>query len=175
VATCRGLVGRFGLGNDTHTHTNASPANETSNPTDYEFVLSAVNLRATLASRYDITELLTSACMTYDTGLRVDVESGFQRAQLSDLLRNPEVAHVVRDVHESARVAWLHPGDGDALLASWHRIASTPGAALRDAAAVGPCRMSADEVWYVLEHLQFSETTFTNDCRLQLSGELSLN
>lgn len=142
---CRGLAGRIGLAKGGPA--SKAPAPVATNCADYELVLSLVNLRATLASRYDVTSQLSTACVTYDAGMRVDIESGFQRAQLTDLLRNAEVAHIVRDVHESAKVAWLHPGDGEALLASWQHIAQTPDVAPLDMeASAGPGRLSADEV-----------------------------
>ena len=103
---------------------------------DYEFVMSAINLRATLLSRFDVARRLSTAAVAYDAAMRVDMEGGFKRAQLSALLRDPDVSDVVRDVHESAVVAWLHPGDGDALLATWRAMAAAGGAA-RDGGSGG--------------------------------------
>lgn len=101
---------------------NAARQADDVSPADYEFVISAINMRATLLSRFDVAHRLSTACVAYDAALRADVEAGFKRAQLSALLQDAEVADIVREVHEGATVAWLHPGDGDALLAAWQRI-----------------------------------------------------
>jgi hypothetical protein len=145
--TCGGFVARIGMAAATAAPAPEKPSpsaagapggaaaaapKETSNaycsvdlqPSDYELVVSAINLRATLLSRFDVAQRLSTACIAYDASVRVDVEAGFKRAQLSALLRDPEVSDVVREVHESTVVAWLHPGDGDALLASWRQMAT---------------------------------------------------
>lgn len=149
AVSSRGLVGRIGLARDplaaAAADAPAAPASAL-NAADYEFVVSAVNLRATLTSRLDVTSQLSTACITYDAGTRVDIEAGFKRSQLTELLRESEVAGLVREVHEAAKVAWLHPGEGDALLSAWQRMAAAPGEGGYGMFDGGCGRMSADEM-----------------------------
>lgn len=129
-----GFVARIGMGpRETRPIPSSPPVATAPNdpslpvPSDYEFVCSVINIHATLLSRFDVTRQFSSACVTYDAALRADFEAGFKRAQLSALLLDPEISEIVREVHESATVAWLHPGDGEALLSSWERMAAEPG------------------------------------------------
>ena len=148
AVSSRGLVGRIGLARDPLAGGTAAPTSPASalNAADYEFVVSAVNLRATLTSRLDVTSQLSTACITYDAGMRVDLEAGFKRSQLTELLRESEVAGIVREVHEAAKVAWLHPGEGDALLSAWQRMAAAPGEGGYGMFDGGCGRMSAEEM-----------------------------
>jgi hypothetical protein len=146
--TSGGFVARIGMSprkpSPTPSPPVAVPPSDSSSPipSDYEFICSVINIHATLLSRFDVTRQLLSACVSYDAALRADFEAGFKRAQLSALLLDPEISDVVREVHESATVAWLHPGDGEALLSSWERMAAEPGVGGFDSHA---SRFSAEE------------------------------
>lgn len=49
------------------------------------------------------------------------VQAGFMQGGITPLLQDPDLAAVVRDVHEAASLAWQHPSDGDALLYQLHK------------------------------------------------------
>lgn len=134
--TCGGLVGRVGAAAP-----ETPPISGAAAPDNYEAVASVLGIRATLNTRLDTSNQLSAASIAYSGRLSADIEGGFKRARISGLLQaDAAVAAVVRGVHDAAALAWLHPGDGDALLASWARAV--------DAAAAGgaaAARLSAED------------------------------
>jgi hypothetical protein len=94
-------------------------------PEDYEFIISVIDIGGTLTSRLDTSHHGESACAAYDVSVNFDVEAGFKQGRISALLQDEVLTHMVQQIHQTAKLAWLHPGDDEGIMSEWE--AGQPG------------------------------------------------
>jgi hypothetical protein len=123
--TCGGLVMRLGMLG--HSQSWPSPPDMQSGPVrrvhpdkldprEYDFIISVIDVRGAVAAQLDTTHHAAAASACYDMSAHFDVEAGFKQGRISSLLQDRELSVVVREAHETAVMAWMHPSDDEAIL-----------------------------------------------------------